>query len=72
MALYDAMLRETEPTKQRQLMRQFEKRVLDEEVHALYLMWWYRIIPYRAYVEGWKISPSHFINQDLATIWLDK
>ena len=71
-ALYDAMLRETEPTKQRKLMRQFEKRVLDEEVHALYLMWWYRIIPYRAYVEGWKISPSHFINQDLATIWLDK
>ena len=34
--------------------------------------WWYRIVPYRSYVKGWKISPSHFINQDLATIWLDK
>jgi peptide/nickel transport system substrate-binding protein len=29
-------------------------------------------VPYRSYVKGWKISPSHFINQDLATIWLDK
>src|ERR1051325_612591 len=33
---------------------------------------WYRIVPYRSYVKGWKISPSHFLNQDLATIWLDK
>jgi two-component system, NtrC family, sensor kinase len=29
-------------------------------------------IPYRSYVKGWKISPSHYINQDLATIWLDR
>ena len=34
--------------------------------------WWYRIVPYRSYVKGWKISPSHYVNQDLATIWLDK
>ena len=26
----------------------------------------------RSYVKGWKISPSHYLNQDLATIWLDK
>ena len=35
-------------------------------------LWWYRIVPHRSYVKGWKISPSHFLNQDLATIWLDK
>ncbi len=28
--------------------------------------------PYRSYVKGWKISPSHYVNQDLATIWLDE
>ena len=21
---------------------------------------------------GWKISPSHYLNQDLANVWLDK
>jgi peptide/nickel transport system substrate-binding protein len=29
-------------------------------------------VPYRSYVKGWKISPSHFLNQDLSTVWLDK
>jgi len=71
-ALYDKMLRETDVPKQRVLMRDFEKYVLDGQAHAMYLMWWYRIIPYRSYVKGFKISPSHYINQDLATLWLDR
>ena len=39
---------------------------------ALFLLWRYRIVPHRAYVKGWKISPSHYVNQDLGTVWLDK
>jgi len=70
--LYNRMLREPDPTKQRVLMREFEKYVLDEQAHELPLTFWYRTVPYRSYVKGWKISPSHFVNQDLATIWLDK
>ena len=49
-----------------------EKRVLDEQAHSLITLWWNRIIPHRSYVKGWKISPSHYINQDLANVWLDK
>ncbi len=70
--IYDRMVRETDFNKQRQLMRQFEKRVLDTEAHEIFLLWRYRIVPYRSYVKGWKVSPSHYVNQDLATIWLDK
>jgi peptide/nickel transport system substrate-binding protein len=70
--IYDRMLRETDFPRQRELMRQFEKRVLDTEAHEIFLLWRYRIVPYRSYVKGWKISPSHYVNQDLATIWLDK
>jgi peptide/nickel transport system substrate-binding protein len=70
--LYQKMLRETDATKQRALMREFEKYVLDDQVHEIFLLWWYRIVPYRSYVKGWKISPSHYLNQDLATVWLDK
>jgi peptide/nickel transport system substrate-binding protein len=70
--LYDKMLRETDPAKQRVLMRDFEKYVLDTEAHDIFLLWWYRMVPHHAYVKGWKISPSHYLNQDLATIWLDK
>ncbi len=71
-ALYDKMLHETDFTKQRALMREFEKHVLDTQSHEIFLLWWYRTVPYRSYVKGWKISPSHYLNQDLATIWLDK
>jgi peptide/nickel transport system substrate-binding protein len=71
-ALYDRMLRETDREKQRALMREFEKYVLDDQAHDIFLLWWYRTVPYRSYVKGWKISPSHYLNQDLATIWLDR
>jgi peptide/nickel transport system substrate-binding protein len=70
--IYNRMLRETDLAKQRALMREFEKRVLDVEAHEIFLLWRYRIVPYRSYVKGWKIGPSHYVNQDLATIWLDK
>jgi len=70
--IYNKMLREIDKTKQRVLMRQYETRVLSDEVHSIYLLWWRRIVPYRSYVKGWKIGPSHYVNQDLGTIWLDK
>jgi peptide/nickel transport system substrate-binding protein len=53
-------------------MNAFQKLVMDTEAHATKVVWWNRIIPYRSYVKGFKISPSHYINMDLATIWLDK
>ena len=70
--IYNAMLAETNPEKQRALMRAFEKHTLDTEAHIFMTPWWYRIIPYRSYVKGWKISPSHYLNQDLANVWLDQ
>jgi len=70
--VYNKMLRESDPAKQRALMRQFEKHTLDDQAHEIFLLWWERIVPHHSYVKGWKISPSHYLNQDLATVWLDK
>jgi peptide/nickel transport system substrate-binding protein len=47
-----------------------EKRLLDEEVHYFYTLQWHRIIPHNAKVRGWTITPSHFLNQQLDTVWL--
>ena len=71
-ALYDKMLHEADPAKQRELMYRFEKYVLDEQTHMMWALWWHRIVPYRSYVKGFKIAPTHFINQDLARLWLDQ
>jgi peptide/nickel transport system substrate-binding protein len=70
--IYDKMLHETDPARQRAMMRQFEKLVLDDQTHMIWVLWWHRVVPYRSYVKGFRISPTHFINQDLAQIWLDK
>ena len=70
--LYQAMVFEPDPTKLRVLMRAFETYALDTQVHALVLPWWARIVPARSYMKGWKISPSHYVGQDLATVWLDR
>jgi peptide/nickel transport system substrate-binding protein len=70
--LYDRMLRETDQGKQRDLMRALETHVLSDQAHEIFLLWWRRIVPYRSYVKGWQISPSHYLNQDLSTVWLDK
>jgi peptide/nickel transport system substrate-binding protein len=70
--IYEKLLHELDPVRQRALMRQFEKYVLDEQSHMIWILWWHRIVPYRSYVKGFKISPTHFINQDLAQIWLDQ
>ena len=68
--LYDTMNRSPDPAEQRRIMRKFEKRTLDEEAHHIIVLWWYRIIPHRSIVRGWKISPNHYTNQDLGTVWL--
>jgi peptide/nickel transport system substrate-binding protein len=70
--LYEKMLREPDPTKLRTLMRAYEKQIVDVEAHEFPMLWWERIMVYQSYVKGWKIGPSHYINQDLADIWLDR
>lgn len=70
--LYNKMRLETDPKKQRAAMRAYETRTLGTMARAIVTPYWFRIIPQRSYVKGWKISPSHYLNQDLANVWLDK
>lgn len=70
--LYQKMQRTGDEAERYTLMRQIEHRVLDEESHTMITLWWHRSIAHRAYVKGWKISPSHYLNQHLDQVWLDK
>jgi peptide/nickel transport system substrate-binding protein len=71
-ALFDKMNRSPDPVEQRKYMREMEKLTLDTHANAFITLWWYRIIPHRSYVKGWKISPSHYLNQSLDNVWLDQ
>jgi peptide/nickel transport system substrate-binding protein len=66
--LYDSLMRAETLDEQRSLMRQYEKAALDLAGGAITL-WWYKINPHREYVKGWKIAPSHYLNQHLDNVW---
>ena len=67
--LYDKLLRAGTESEQRSIMRKFETRALSDEAHMGVTLWWYKINPHRAYVKGWKIAPSHYLNQHLDNVW---
>jgi peptide/nickel transport system substrate-binding protein len=68
--LYDKQSRATSVKARLSLLRQFEKHVLDEKAYQFNLLWWQRIVPHSARMKGWKITPSHYVNQDLRDVWL--
>ena len=68
--LYSRQSRTLDPDERRRLLRQFEKRLYDDEVHFIMGFQWHRIIAHSSKVRGWTIMPSHFLNQQLDTVWL--
>ena len=70
--IYDRLLRAESEADQRTIMREYENRAVNDQAHLGITLWWYKINPHRSYVKGWSIAPSHYLNQSLDQIWLDK
>jgi peptide/nickel transport system substrate-binding protein len=70
--LYRLQSRTVDPEQRRQNIRAFEKRLLDEEAHYIYTLQWHRIVPHSSRVRGWTITPSHYLNSQLDTVWLSE
>ncbi len=59
-----------DPRQRARIVRDFERRALTS-ANAVPILWWNRIIANSARVKGWTITPSHYLNQDLAGVWLE-
>jgi len=68
--LFLKQARAVDPEERKRFVRAFEKRLLDEEVHYIYTLQQHRIIPHSSKVRGWTVTPAHFLNQQLDTVWL--
>jgi peptide/nickel transport system substrate-binding protein len=68
--LYQKQSRTIDREERKKHVRAFERRLLDEEAHYLYTLRWHRIVPHLAKVRGWTITPSHYLNNQLDTVWL--
>ena len=70
--LFKRLGRSGDFAEQQALMREFEKRTIQDEAHEGLTLWWRKINPHRSYVKGWNIAPSHYLNQHLDQVWLDE
>jgi peptide/nickel transport system substrate-binding protein len=70
--LYQKQSRTSDLEERKKFVRDFEKRVLDEETHYIMTLQWHRIIPHSSKVHGWQITPSHYLNNMLDTVWLSQ
>lgn len=68
--LYVKQSRATDAKERRGYIRDFERRLLDEEAHYIPTLQWHRIIVHNARMKGWTITPSHYLNNQLDTVWL--
>jgi peptide/nickel transport system substrate-binding protein len=70
--LYDKQSRATNVEERKKIIREFEKHLLEDEAHYLMTLQWHRIIPHSSKVKGWTVTPSHYLNNTLDTVWLDQ
>ena len=59
-----------DPRQRARIVREFERRAMSE-AYSVPVLWWNRIIANSARLRGWSITPSHYLNQDLADVWLE-
>ncbi len=70
-ALYIGQAISADPRQRAKTVRDFERHALTEAA-TVPLLWWNRIIVSSAKFKGWNITPSQYIGQDLADVWLEQ
>jgi peptide/nickel transport system substrate-binding protein len=67
--LFDRQSGEADRRKRYELVREFERRAL-RLAYVVPVLWWQRTVVMDRNVRGWHITPSHYLGQDLADVWL--
>ncbi|HEY7607690.1 MAG TPA: ABC transporter substrate-binding protein [Alphaproteobacteria bacterium] len=69
--LYEKQARATNAKDRARFIREFEAHAL-QQAYTFPTIWWHRIIVQWKQLKGWDITPSHYLNQDLADVWLNQ
>jgi peptide/nickel transport system substrate-binding protein len=70
-ALYIGQAMSTDPRQRAKIVREFERHALST-ANTVPLLWWNRIVVNSEKFKGWSMSPSQYIGQDLADVWLEE
>jgi peptide/nickel transport system substrate-binding protein len=69
--MYEQQRRLTDPAKRKAFVQDMERYALTQ-AYNVPLLWYHRIIANHAKIKGWNFTPSHYVGQDLAEVWLDQ
>ena len=69
--LYQKQQRALDPLERMKIVRELDAYVLTTAYSVPYL-WTQRIVVMPKKVKGWDMTPSHYLSQDLAGVWLDQ
>ena len=70
-AVYDRFNSATDPAQRKALAAEMQRMIISA-ANSVPVIWYSRIVAHVPQMKGWKITPTHFANQDLADIWLDQ
>ncbi|HTS94555.1 MAG TPA: ABC transporter substrate-binding protein, partial [Stellaceae bacterium] len=70
-ALYIGQAVTGDPRQRSKIVRDFERHAMTE-AYSVPFLWWNRIIVNSASLKGWNFTPSHYLDQDLSEVWLDR
>lgn len=69
--LYEKQRRTLDPVERTKIVRELDAYVIKTAYSVPYL-WSQRIVVMPKKVKGWHMTPSHYLSQDLAGVWLDQ
>jgi peptide/nickel transport system substrate-binding protein len=70
-AVYDRFNGATDPAQRAALALEMQRMIISA-ANSVPVIWYSRIVAHVPQMKGWKITPTHFANQDLASVWLDQ
>src|SRR5262245_6920073 len=69
-ALFERQKRALDLAERKRATREFEQYAIGQAYNIM-LFWWQRIVVYNKRVNGWRLTPSHYLGNDLTQVWLE-
>ena len=69
--LYEKQRRTIDVVERTKIVHEMERYAL-VQAYNVPLLWWQRIIVNHKKIQGWYMTPSHYLWQDLSTVWLSE
>ena len=69
--MYEKQRRTIDVAERTRIVREMERYAL-VQAYNVPLLWWQRIIVNHKKIQGWYMTPSHYLWQDLSTVWLNQ